>query len=472
MIRHFFLDKTNTIIENSTQNTGLNPILTISYGNGLMRGLIHFNMDDIKSLIDDKTFANIEKLHFTLKMTNCFSVAGAPFNIDGKKRATSFDLMLFKLPCNFDAGRGFDYINDFWVSDKKNLSTDGSSWYSSKTKVPWIEHDKEYNQEEDKGGIYSMERLLEEYNKYINNEETIIVGLQHFDFGYENLSIDITKYVLDSLKSGDNFGLGLSFTPKYEMTFTEEPNFVSFFTDNTNTFFHPYVEVEYKEYIIDRRNCYTKNTNDKLYLYVVNDGLFENLDNIPSCSINDCDVEVKQASKGVYYAQISNKNMELMEDVIYYDRWSNLSINGELFDDIEMEFYVNKRSHRMRIGNMVKVNKNLHPNIYGINDGEELNREEIRCVIVDIVEKYISETNNITSAKYRLYVKDGDREIDVINYHPIELSSDGNFFNIYTMDLIPNEYFVDIQISYGNEIKTFKKILRFSIINNITERYQ
>ena len=32
MIRHFFLDKTNTIIEGSTQNVGLNPILSCSKG--------------------------------------------------------------------------------------------------------------------------------------------------------------------------------------------------------------------------------------------------------------------------------------------------------------------------------------------------------------------------------------------------------------------------------------------------------
>ena len=78
MIRHFFLDKTNTIIKDSWQNTGLNPILHIGYGNNIMRGLIHFDINEIKTLIDDKTFANIDKLQFNLKMTNCFSVAGVP----------------------------------------------------------------------------------------------------------------------------------------------------------------------------------------------------------------------------------------------------------------------------------------------------------------------------------------------------------------------------------------------------------
>ena len=60
MIRHFFLDKTNTIIENCDLNFSLNPILSLCYGKGIMRGLIHFDMDQIKQLIDDKTFSNLK----------------------------------------------------------------------------------------------------------------------------------------------------------------------------------------------------------------------------------------------------------------------------------------------------------------------------------------------------------------------------------------------------------------------------
>ena len=79
MIRHFFLDKTNTIIENSMQNMGLNPVLNIGYGNIVMRGLIHFDECKIRELIEDKTFADINKLKFRLKMTNYFSIDGIPY---------------------------------------------------------------------------------------------------------------------------------------------------------------------------------------------------------------------------------------------------------------------------------------------------------------------------------------------------------------------------------------------------------
>ena len=124
MIRHFFLDKTNTIKEDVKQNFGLNPILSISYGDKLSRGLIHFDMEEIKKLIEDKTFSDLSKLSFTLKMTNCFSIAGLPYETDityntskTGKRVTSCDVMLFELPCNFDEGRGFDFHNDFCYYD-------------------------------------------------------------------------------------------------------------------------------------------------------------------------------------------------------------------------------------------------------------------------------------------------------------------------------------------------------------------
>ena len=35
--------------------------------------------------------------------------------------------------------------------------------------------------------------------KFLNGEESIIVGTQHFDYGNENLEIDITKYVNDTI---------------------------------------------------------------------------------------------------------------------------------------------------------------------------------------------------------------------------------------------------------------------------------
>jgi hypothetical protein len=76
-------------------------------------------------------------------MTNCFSVDNVPYDkslfTDFEtigSRASSFDLMLFKLPCEFDEGRGYEYMSDFWVQNKKLKITEGSTWYQSKSGIP------------------------------------------------------------------------------------------------------------------------------------------------------------------------------------------------------------------------------------------------------------------------------------------------------------------------------------------------
>jgi hypothetical protein len=137
-----------------------------------------------------------------------------------------------------------------------------------------------------------------------------------------------------------------------------------------------------------------------------------------------------------------------------------------------MEFVTNPVSRKFVAGPSSELKRDAVPTIYGINDEESINQGEVREITVDFREKYMTHKKVlIDSAEYRLYVKDGNRELDVINYHPIEKTNDGSFFNIYTMDLIPNDYFVDIQITSDREVKTHKNVLKFKIVDNISERY-
>ena len=483
MIRHFFIDKTNSIITHSEQNMGLNPISYVSYGAYSMKSIIHFDISQIKELIEDKTFCNRDKLTFTLKMTNCFSVDEFPQNKElignlGAKtvRTSSFDLMLYKLPRHFDAGRGFDYISDLWEHNNKSFIKEGSNWYCCSTGILWDGSIKPNNLKEVNGDIYSNEFIKEEYEKYLKGNESIIIGTQHFDYGYENLSIDITSYIYDVLseKINDiNYGLCLSFIPRYNDIKSDDVHYVGFFNDNTNTFFHPYVEAKYSEYINDDRESYIIGSKNKLYLYVSDNGKMTNLDTLPSCNINNKTYEVKQATKGVYYAITDTLNNDVYEDTISYDTWSNIVLNGEKIDDVEMEFYVNPKSKKLLIGSNSNTRNNLVPSIYGINDDESINIGDVREITVDFRKKF--ETNKIElidNAEFRLYIKDGDREIDVFEYQPIEKGFLNNFFVLHTGDLIPNKYFIDIKVKIGREIKYYKEILRFKIISNVTNRYQ
>jgi hypothetical protein len=383
--------------------------------------------------------------------------------------------MLFKLPYHFDAGRGFDYISDMWVHDNKSFSTNGSNWYCRNTGILWNGELKPTILKNIEGGIYPQKFIEEEYEKYINGENSIIVATQHFDFGNENLSMNITDYiwsVIDNLND-DNFGLCLSFTPKYENKESEDIQYVGFFNDNTNTFFHPYVEALYDEYIKDDRESFTNGKNNRLYLYVSDDGLPTNLDEIPTCSIDNVLFPVKQATKGVYYAEIKASDASFTDEAINYDTWSKIALNGVKNDDVEMEFVVNPKSRKISIGNNSNIKQRYVPTFYGINDDETITQGEVREITVDFREQYNTDKKFLIDfAEYRLYVKDGNREIDVINYQPIEKAFLNNFFMIYTDDLIPNQYYVDIKAQIGRETKYYRAALRFKIVSNVTERYQ
>jgi hypothetical protein len=482
MIRHFYLDKTNSIIKCSEQNLGLNPILHVGYGNGIMRSILHFDVENIKCLIEDKTISNLEKLKITLKMVNCFSVDGFPYEknlirgLDSHaRRAASFDLMLYKLPRHFDGGRGFDFISDMWIHDNRSFSKEGSNWYCCKTGILWDGSIQPKPMKNIDGDIYPKDFVKEEYEKFLNGEESIVIGTQHFDFGNENLSIDITDYVLEVIKHRNdiNYGLCLSFTPEFENVEREMMQYVGFFNENTNTFFHPYLEVDYSEYIKDDRESFTNGRENRLYLYVSDDGFPINLDTIPSCTIDGVEMDVKQATKGVYYAQISPSNISLTEGLIEYDVWSKIALNGVNNDDVEMEFVVNPKTRKFSVGSNSDIRKDLVPSFYGIDIDETIEQGEVREITVDFRQKYTTDKKElIDSADYRLYVKDGNREYDVIKYQPVEKAFLNNFFMLYTEDLIPNQYFVDIRVQCGREIKYYREALRFKVVSNVTERYQ
>ena len=533
MVRHLFLDKTATIVRGSLTNTGLNPIIDLNYGVGVSRALLHFDETMIKEMVDDKTIADIDKMTCTLKMTNCESVDGVPYEkhfLAGEavmsQRAASYELILFKLPQYFDEGRGFEFTSDFWIRNNRSYSIHGANWFYSNDGMVWqCDEDKvdltdpmisikdgviwKFEPVETKndgfkvnnencegeiipdgtvtetkmkktrvkldGGVYTDERLKEEYEKYENGEESIIVGVQHFDFGCENLSIDITDYVKSIISGACNYGLGIAFAPYIEKLETTVQQHVGFFGVHTNTFFHPYVEIVNSEYINDNRENFYIGRKNNLYLYTNVDGYPTNLDNLPVCNIDGIGkVDVKQVGKGVYCAQITLSKNDVEEDTILYDTWSGLAVNGQEFDDVEMEVVTISSKKYLSAGSSSVLKNNVVPSFEGVNNGENLKRGEIREVVVDFRKEYTTDKKElIDGGEYRIYVKDGNRELDVIDYQPIEKAFLNNFFIIYTDDLVPNnEYFVDVRIRFGRETKYYKKALRFSVVSDVTERYE
>ena len=142
---------------------------------------------------------------------------------------------------------------------------------------------------------------------------------------------------------------------------------------------------------------------------------------------------------------------------------------------MEREIEVMPINRKIQVGVLTDDSKNMVPYINGINDDEKLNRGETRVLNVDFRKRYSTDEKHLVfNADYRLYVKDGkkNREYDVINYTPIERGFLNNFFIIYTEDLIPNTYYIDIRLHDGRNVKYFKEVNKFEVISDVTERYQ
>lgn len=467
MINKTYIDKATTIVKDSEYNFGLNPICELNYGKIVSRALIYFDINKLKERVNDKTYANISKLKHILKLTNCGSIDVKAinkripsFDSNGEKeRAASFDIILFTIPCSWDAGRGFDPAPDFWVNGKPSVSKQGCNWYQCYNGKEWDEY-----------GVYSNTTLSHEYDNFSAGIESVVIARQHFDFGNENFEIDITDTV-NKFISGEleNNGIGIAFSPLLEESNVDMTQYIGFFNNNTNTYFEPYLETIYDEYVIDDRSKFYIGKKNRLYLYSYVDGKLENLDEIPTCSIDDKEYEVKQATKGIYYAEISLQIGEAEGNTIMYDKWSNLAYNGEKLEDVELEFVVLPYNKYFQVGMNSVSQKSVIPSLSGINDNENIIQGDERVVMVDFRQAY-SQTDKLLldNCEYRIFTKDGKREIDVIDYSPIEQHYLYNYFMIRSDEFVPQTYYVDIKVRIGNEIKIFKEKLRFNIVSNIT----
>lgn len=467
MIKRTFLDKSNTIFEGSNDNFGLHPISMLNYGLEKSRILLHFDINEIKDFID-KCPSGAAITH-TLKMTNCGSIDFKNFNekllsrdTNGmKSRASSFYIYAFPIPnhadsnktngyIDWDEGIGFDENGDFWLCGESSVSNEGSNWFNRKSGLKWIK------------------------NGCIDVDGTII-GEQHFDHGNENLEIDITSYIntilYESLNennsewASNNDGICLSIEPIMDTIDFEtlETRYVGFFNEKTNTFFAPYVESRCEEVIEDNRYNFIIGQTNKLYLYIHNESGFVDLNEIDiTCKINENIFEVKRFSKGVYYIEVEADKELFDTDVIYEDIWTTP------FGEITQEFVAHNPLKFFSVTPNPPREEICEPSLSGINDDEQLNSGEIRKVDVKFRIPYSTKYKILNNTEYRLYTKDGNKQIDVISWDKIHNAGNINFFTLNTSELVSGKYYVDIKIKSQYQTRIFENVLHFDKVNNIT----
>ena len=472
MIFKTYFDKVNTIIENSELNVGISPIAKLTYGTDVSRILLHFDEEKLSQLKSEKYLSDLTKCKHYLNITNSGKLDEDGYlsvkhinNVTSTEylsRAASFDLIFFAIPMDWDGGNGYDFKEG--VNGESLISTNGATWNRCRNGAFWNE-----------AGVYCNGTLSLEYDKFSSPEGSgIIIARQHFNTGNENIRVDITSFINAILNEEiPNYGIGVAFSPVLEASPLETPKYISFFTHKTNTFFEPYIETIQTDTIVDDRNNFFLDKNNKLYLYCNIGQKLDNLDELPVCKINNIAYPVKQASKGIYYIEINLSSRDYKAKTMLYDIWSNIKYNGVEMDDVELDFVLKPQSMFFNMGSSIINGEKYIPELYGIKDYEVIQRGDIRKLNFIARIPYTKEKFALVdNMEIRIYVKDGDNEFDVISYDKIDRSFSENFYLIDTSTLLPHDYFVDIKVKVDQQEIIHHNILKFKIVNNLTEKYK
>lgn len=488
MVYKTYISKFNTIVSGSDVNCGINPISELVYGKGniISRALVYFDHSKLKEFVKDGTMPNVGSMRHILHIKNASSLdftqvhecGESSINDNTKIRATSFDLIFFLVPNEWDRGKGFDYkknyLNRYFYSDSpidpsRLMSSDGCNWYNRRTEMPW-----------DNEGIYSSDFLSLEYDKFAQGEDSIVVARQRFDIGNESIEVDLTetvnKFILGELP---NYGIGIAFSPLLEQADSKYENYLGLLTDKTNTFFEPYLETRYDEAVSDDRANFVIGKKNRLYLYCTIGEHLEDLDDCPTVDIVNGDDEVIYSAKstkqfrGIYYIDVEPSQTHFKGGTMLYDRWGGISYHGTNLDAVELEFTLKDTVNYFNIGNSTSTtNVTFSPSISGIQEKERIKRGDVRKLVIKSKPSYTTNTVQLMdSMKFRLYVMDGTSEIDVISWDSINKAFTENYYMLDTNILIPNRYYVDIKIEYGMNSIIHHDVLTFDIVDDLNNKY-
>jgi len=423
----------------------------------------------------------------TLKMTNTSSFDNELLNTfmsNERRRATSFDLILWRIPKfsgntgspqNWDEGVGYDY-NDFNIAqnsanggispltyvDSRAYSTRPSNWYQTTTLSGWSQN-----------GIYNNRNQGD-----VNYSGLTIIATQHFELGNEDLSMDMTNEI-NGILNGSITGVtgwGISYVPQIEnITGLTDSYSVAFFSRHTQTFYQPYLLTNYNDLIQDDRNQFLKNQENKLFLYVFQNGDMVNLDSDPTVRIEDRNGDAVSGmvalttclkTKGVYEVVVPNGFSNYPTPCQFYDVWSGLTINGQAIPNVTNQFTLQQYTAGIQIGPVSKEPQIYGFDFYGILQNEQILNTDIRKVGVTIKKAYTGQQLLLdVSAFYRVYVTEGTTEVLVQDWTPINRTPNEYYFIFDMRDKIPNQYYVDIQVNSSGEKNTYKRQLTFSIVN-------
>jgi len=356
-------------------NSSKNVITDLVFGgsgsrNSISRFLIQFDISDLQSKFNDYSINQSSVQSFNLRLKNStpsdkFLEPEYEFDVLNKQIASSFSLIAFKVPKQWDEGRGFDLFDQRFIvkTHGETILSGMSNWLSATTVTSW-----------DEQGIF--------------NNPTASTGFyvsQDFGTGNEDINMDITPIMNDWLSGGSqNYGLCIAYTRPFELISGSTQYLSSFYTNHTNSAFKPYLEVNYNQNIVDDRNNVTNNRISRLFLYLYSGNTQANYLSGGTVTIkNSANVEIytgltiNQLSKGVYYVDVHMSGTTRGQK--YKDIWKGISFSTIDQQDITQSFEIRDNYY----SNSAKEPNEYAISTYGLDNNAILtNKDEIVRIFV------------------------------------------------------------------------------------------
>ncbi len=291
--------------------------------------------------------------------------------------------------------------------------------------------------------------------------------------------MDITNEVNSLITGGtDNYGYGVAFVRPLELLIKTPAQYVGFFTRHTQTYYEPFVETIHENAILDDRKNFYRGKLNRLYLYSNIGGEPTNLDNTPSVKIYDeggvlfssvTTAQTVHVTTGIYYAEIFVPITQ--EDcVLFSDVWGNVNINGISRPDVQLEFEIKDDDEYYNIGDNESLPIEYAMSLSGVKRDEKVKRGEKRKIMVSARIPYtINESEVIDGLDYRLWVREGNTQVSVIDWQPINRAFLKNYFILDTSWMIPNEYFIDIKLTSNMQVLTYTEQMKFQVVNQVDQ---
>ena len=487
-----YFNRNNTIIYNSSGNTGQNPVTELFFGRndnsltppGYSRFIFNVDLSELQEKISQGIIYTGSPMTHKLKMTNTIMFNYDLLNgttSDNRRRASSFNLYLLRMPSGdtttWDEGVGYDYYdsnnkvmsngNMSYQPNRDNdqsYSSRPSNWFSATTLSSWTTN-----------GIYVNDNSGT--GNSINFSALTLVDTQHFEFGNENIEFNMTEEINNILTGATTGVTGwiIAFPAQLEnLTGLTENYSVGFFTRHTQTFYEPYLETTYDDLILDDRNNFYENKENKLYLYSYIQGVPTNFDSNPTVDIKDSNGDLMLGYTGLTTILRTQGVYEVTIPPItgystpcqFSDVWSNIEINGVSLSNIENDLILKPANEYYKIGVTSKDPEKYGFSFSGIKQDEKILNTDVRKVVLTVKQAYSS---NIVLPEfkcyYRVYVTEGPTEVLVQDWTRINQTPNEYYFIFDTKDKIPNEYFVDIKVLTSGEVDTYKRELKFQIVN-------